>query len=580
LPIGLDIAGRGSAPRSPWIPEPLVGAGVLRWTAANLVATVLYFALGCVVSQFFAAYGLFPAPIWLPTGIAVVAAMVGQLRMLPGIFLGSFLTNALLFAPPLHVTTIISCGNALGPVIGALVMARLRPARGLFTSFYGVVAFVFCSTFLSPAISAGFGTVALAIGEPFDATRLYSIWVTWWLCDSGGTLYLAPAVILWLGLERESAMPAPEAMARLDRHNLAIWGWIAVVSVALFLTPSLRGVYVRAAFPFLLVVPLSWIALRMSLRSAYSLVTLVAIVSTAGTVAGFGPFQNPSLANPLQLVGTLVVLLAMNVLTIVALVNERHEAETANRVKSMFLADTSHELRAPLNAIIGFSSMIENPAVGPIPQQQYGDYARLIQSSGEHLLALINDLLEMSKIEAGRVDLREEPVGLLQTIAEAVDLMSIQARAKSITLEALELEPDGETIVGELTVKADARALRQILLNLLSNAIKFTPDGGRIAVSVARGVAGEAILRVSDTGIGIPADALERVFRPFERAHRHGAHAVEGTGLGLSITQGLVMLHGGTIKLESMVGLGTVATVSLPASRVIAPAPAARAKAG
>jgi len=327
-------------------------------------------------------------------------------------------------------------------------------------------------------------------------------------------------------------------------------------------------------------VPLSWIALRMSLRSAYSLVTLVAIVATAGTVAGFGPFQNPSLANPLQLVGTLVVLLAMNVLTIVALVNERHEAETANRVKSMFLADTSHELRAPLNAIIGFSSMIENPAVGPIPQQQYGNYARLIQSSGEHLLALINDLLEMSKIEAGRVDLREEPVGLLQTIAEAVDLMSIQARAKSIALEALELESAADGIAGELTVKADARALRQILLNLLSNAIKFTQEGGRVAVSLTRGGGGEVILRVSDTGIGIPADALERVFRPFERAHRQTAHTVEGTGLGLSITRGLVMLHGGTVKLESMVGLGTVATVSLPASRVIAPAPAARAKTG
>jgi two-component system cell cycle sensor histidine kinase PleC len=533
-----------------------------------------------VVSQFFAAYGLFPAPIWLPTGIAVVAAMLGQLRMLPGIFLGSFLTNAVLFAPPLHVTTIISVGNALGPVVGALVMSRLRPARGLFTSFYGVVAFVFCTTFLSPAIIAAFGTLALAIGEPFDATRYYSIWVTWWLADAGGSLYLAPALILWLGLEREAVAPAPEAVSRLDRHNLAVWGWIAVVSLALFLTPSLRGTYVRAAFPFLLVVPLSWIALRMSLRSAYTLVTLVAIVATAGTVAGFGPFQNPSLANPLQLVGTLIVLLAMNVLTIVALVNERHEAETANRVKSMFLANTSHELRAPLNAIIGFSSMIDNPAVGPIPQQQYGNYARLIQSSGEHLLALINDLLEMSKIEAGRFDLREEPVGLLRTIAEAVDLMTIQARAKSITLEILDPEPDADGIGGGVTIKADSRALRQILLNLLSNAIKFTQEGGRVTISLTRGAGGEVVIRVSDTGIGIPADALERVFRPFERAHRHAAKAIEGTGLGLSIARGLVMLHGGTIKLESIVGLGTVATVALPADRVVAPAAVAQAKAG
>jgi signal transduction histidine kinase len=502
--------------------------------------------------------------------------MAGPLRLAPGIFLGSFLANDLLFSPPIQVTTIISIGNALGPVVGALVMHRLRPTGGLFVSFYGVIAFVFCSTFLSPAIIASFGTAALTIGAPFDAAKMYSIWVTWWLADSGGSLYLAPAVILWLGLEAEPDIPASELAPRSDRHNLAVWGWIAVVSLVLFLTPSLRGTYVRTAFPFLLVVPVSWIALRMSLRSAYSLVTLVAIVATAGTVAGFGPFQNPSLVNPLQLVGTLVVLLAMNVLTIVALVNERQQAETANRVKSMFLANTSHELRAPLNAIIGFSSMIDNPVVGPIPQQQYGNYARLIQSSGEHLLALINDLLEMSKIEAGRFDLREEPVGLMQTIAEAVELMSIQARAKSITLEALEPEAGPTGVPPDVTVRADVRALRQILLNLLSNAVKFTPEGGRVAVAVARGGAGEVIIRVSDTGIGIQAEALERVFKPFERAHRPGAQAIEGTGLGLSITRGLVMLHGGSIKLDSMVGLGTVATVTLPANRVVLPAPAVR----
>jgi two-component system cell cycle sensor histidine kinase PleC len=335
--------------------------------------------------------------------------------------------------------------------------------------------------------------------------------------------------------------------------------WIAVVSFVLFLTPPLQGLYIRAAFPFLLVVPLSWIALRMSLRSAYTLVTLLAVVATAGTVAGYGPFQAPSLANPLQLVGTLVVLLAMNVLTIVALVSERHEAETANRVKSMFLATTSHELRAPLNAIIGFSSLIENPGLSRVDKEEYGKYARLIQSSGEHLLALINDLLEMSKIEAGRLDLREEPVALGQIVSAAIDLMEVQARAKSIALTA-------DVADADLTIQADPQALRQILLNLLSNAVKFTPEGGQVHLAAERVPEGDLILRVSDTGIGIPPDAIERVFAPFERAHRH---KVQGTGLGLSITRGLVMLHGGTITLQSKVDFGTVATVTLPASRIV-----------
>ena len=343
-----------------------------------------------------------------------------------------------------------------------------------------------------------------------------------------------------------------------------MWGWIAVVSLILFLTPPLRGSYIRSAFPFLLVVPLSWIALRMSLRSAYTLVSLIAIGATAGTVAGYGPFQNHALANPLQLVGTLVVLLAMNVLTIVVLVSERFEAENANKVKSMFLAKTSHELRTPLNAIIGFSSLLDAQAAGPlVSESKYVDYARLIRSSGQHLMALIDDLLEMSKIEAGRIDLRDERILLAVAIENAVTMVDLQAQAKSISLR--------KDVANEnLLIEADAKALRQILLNLLSNAIKFTPEGGKVGIMAGIGDGGEVVIRVSDTGIGIPADALERVFTPFERAHRDAMSKIEGTGLGLSITRGLVKLHGGTISLASQVGEGTVVTVTLPASRVAA----------
>ncbi len=545
-----------------WRPQLLFERGLPAWVGANLAATVLYFAMGMIVSRFFAAYGLFPAPIWLPASIAVVAAVIGEMRMLPGIFLGSFLTNALLFAPPLYITIIISGTNALGPVLSAMALRRLRPESGLFTSFPGVTAFLLCTTFLSPAISASGGAVAMALGKPFDPEQFYSIWVNWWLTDSGGTLYLAPALILWLGLERESDAHKAGATAGFGRRDLAVWAWVAAVSVVLFLTPPLNGTYIRSAFPFLLVVPLSWIALRMSLRSAYTLVSLVSIVATAGTVAGVGPFQNHALANPLQLVGTLVVLLAMNVLTIVALVSERHEAQSENKVKSMFLANTSHELRTPLNAIIGFSSMIDAEALGPLGNAEYANYGRLIKASGEHLLALINDLLEMSKIEAGRFELREERFPLAPAIEEAVAFVALQARAKSIDLVTEIACPDAQ-------INADAKALRQILLNLLSNSVKFTPEGGSVQICAMFGAGGELLIRVADSGIGIPAAALERVFAPFQRAHS-GARQIEGTGLGLSITRGLVALHDGTIRLESTLGKGTIATVAFPAGRVVA----------
>ena len=549
-----------------WRTRFLAGAGASRWIAANALVAVLYFALGYIVSVFFAAYGLFPAPIWLPTSVAMVAAMMGGWRFLPGIFLGSFITNSVLFDPPLHITVIISTTNALGPVVGAAVARRLRPSAGLFNCFAGVITFIICATLLSPAISAAGGAVALAVGHPLDVSAFYSVWVNWWLTDSGGTLYLAPALLLWLGVEHSSTDPRD----RFDRRDVAVWASVLAIALALFATPPLHGSDIRSAFPFLLVVPLSWIALQMSLRAAYTLVSLVSIIACAGTVAGFGPFQNHAMANPLQLVGALVVLLAMTVLTIVALFCERRQAEKASAFKTMFLAHMSHELRTPLNAIIGLSELMTGETDDPGQIGNYREYAGHILRSGLHLLSLINDVLDISRIEAGRFELQEESIALRAAMEEAVGLVKVQAAAKSITL-------DVDFGRGEMTVDADRRALQQILINLLSNAIKFTPGGGRVAVEARRGSGGELVIQVADTGIGIAEDSLERVFAPFEREGVPEARNVEGTGLGLSITRGLVELHGGAVTLTSQLGVGTVATVVLPATRVTMPLAPARA---
>ena len=544
---------------NPWMPTLLAAGPAWRWIAANLATVAAYFALAAIVDAFFSAYGLFPAPIWLPASIGAVAAMAGGWRMLPGIFLGSFLANAVLFAPPVHISLIISVTNALGPVIGAGLLRRLRPAAGVFNSFGGVVAFLLTLTFLHPAISASGGALALAIGEPFDAAKLYATWVNWWLTDSGGTLYLAPSLVLWLGLERQAG--EEDSAPVFGRAQRGVWIAVAASSSFLFLTPALHMGFIRAALPFLLVVPLSWIALRMSLRSAYTLVTLVAVVATVGTVAGFGPFQHLESVNPLQLVGTLVALLAMNVLTIVALVGERDSARLADSAKSMFLAKTSHELRTPLNAIIGFSSMIDGQTVGPIDNPRYTEYARLIHTSGEHLLTLINGLMELAKIEAGKFELKEARIPLRAAIDEAVSLVQTQAQQKGV---ALGIDP----ACRDLAVRVDPNAFRQILLNLLSNALKFTPAGGSVRIAAARHRDGGLLLRVTDTGVGIAPEALARVFVPFERARTEATRDIEGSGLGLSITRGLVSLHGGTVTLASAPGQGTVATVALPAIRV------------
>lgn len=559
-------------PTSRWVTSPLaalVRREHLRWPAANIVAAAAYFGLGWLVSTFFAAYGLFPAPIWLPTAVAMVAAIAGGWRLFPGIFIGSFAANAVLFAPPVHITAIISFTNALGPVVAAAALSWRRPANGLFTTFAGAVWFLCCTTLLSPAISATGGAIAMAIGAPFAWQQLYSTWVGWWLCDASGTLYLAPALLLWLGLEKGADAAEAGPRPAFDRQYLLIWAAIAVSSIVLFLSPPLRGSHIRQAFPFLLVVPLAWVALRMSLRWAYTLVSLVAVTAAAGTVAGVGPFQDPSLANPLQVVGLLVVVLAMNVLTIEALFSELNQAQRENRVKSMFLANTSHELRTPLNAILGFAAMIDGQATGPLAQERCGEYARIIHTAGEHLLAVINGLLDLSKIEAGQFVLDEQEHTVAELVEEARALVLGQAEKKSIAI--------GTAVTPEtLILRADLKAMRQVLINLLTNAVKFTPAEGRVAVTAALGDGGALVLRVSDTGIGIPASTLHRLFVPFERLHR--ASGIEGSGLGLCITRGLVGLHGGTIAVESREGEGTTFIITLPAERVIA-APAGLADA-
>ena len=559
-------------PTSRWTTSPfaaLLRREQLKWPVVNLLAAALYFALGWLVSKFFAAYGLFPAPIWLPTGIAMVAAIAGEWRVFPGIFIGSYAANAVLFAPAVHITTIISFTNAVGPVVGAVALRWRRPAGGIFTTFAGAVWFLCCTTLLSPAVSATGGAIALAIGAPLAWQPLYSTWVAWWLCDGSGTLYLAPALLLWLGLEKGDEAEIARTGLTFDRQYLLIWAAIAVISIVLFLSPPLHGSHIRQAFPFLLVVPLSWVALRMSLRWAYTLVSLVAVTAAAGTVAGVGPFQDPSLANPLQMVGLLVLVLAMNVLTIEALFSELNQAQRENRVKSMFLANTSHELRTPLNAILGFASMIDGKATGPLAQERYGEYGRFIHAAGEHLLGVINGLLDLSKIEAGQLALDEQEHAVAELVAEARALVAGQAASKSIVLES-GVEP------AAMILRADLKAMRQVLINLLTNAIKFTPAEGRVAVSARLGDAGALVIRVSDSGIGIPSRLLHRLFVPFERLHR--ATGIEGSGLGLCITRGLVGLHGGTIEVESEEGRGTTFIVTLPADRVIAvPAPLADA---
>jgi two-component system cell cycle sensor histidine kinase PleC len=234
---------------------------------------------------------------------------------------------------------------------------------------------------------------------------------------------------------------------------------------------------------------------------------------------------------------------------------EKNRAEEANQTKSKFLANMSHELRTPLNAIIGFSEVMGSGMFGSLGSEKYAEYCHDILTSGHYLLEVINDILDMSKIEAGRMKLDLETLDLSTTLAESLRVVSGRADDKRLTLDT--------DIEGAVPIVADRRAIKQIIVNLLSNAVKFTPDGGKVTVRCRRR-RNAVVLMIADTGIGIAPQALQRLGRPFEQVESQLTKTYHGSGLGLAIAKSLVKLHGGSMKLRSRLDTGTVVCVSLP----------------
>ncbi len=238
----------------------------------------------------------------------------------------------------------------------------------------------------------------------------------------------------------------------------------------------------------------------------------------------------------------------------------RRDAERASRAKSEFLALMSHELRTPLNAVLGFSELLMTEAFGPLGNPRYRDYATDIRDSGAHLLALIDDILDLSRIEAGRLPMSDEGVDLTALSAQVIGMVRDKAAEGGVILRA-DVARDLPMLLG------DPRAIRQMLLNLLANAVKFTPSGGKAMMTAAVMPDGGIGLMVADTGVGIPASDLFRIQEPFERADVTIARTTDGAGLGLPIVKRLVELHGGRLELTSDVGVGTSAVLIFPASR-------------
>jgi two-component system, cell cycle sensor histidine kinase PleC len=241
---------------------------------------------------------------------------------------------------------------------------------------------------------------------------------------------------------------------------------------------------------------------------------------------------------------------------------EKKKAETANQAKSAFLANMSHELRTPLNAILGFSEVLERELFGPMSNTAYKDYAGDIHNSGRYLLGLINDILDLSRIEAGRRDISEEPVTLSECAADAEHLLASRIKEKAMTI-AIEMP------MGLPKLLCDRRAVNQIAINILTNAVKFAPEGGEITVTAKILADGRMDLCIADNGPGIPEQEIRHALSAFSRGTHATKQAIDGAGLGLPIVKGLMEVHGGVLDIRSQPGKGTHVHCLFPANRVL-----------
>jgi signal transduction histidine kinase len=492
--------------------------------------------------------------VWPPTGIAVAALVLFGLRALPGVAIGAFLAN-LTNGAGLEAAALITVGNTLAPLIAGLLLTRALAMRHDLARVRDVTALVAVGL-VAMTLSATLGTTALLISGGLSPGSYGATWTTWWIGDSMGVVLFAPFLLLVASTRR---------LPRLSRSR-----WLEAAVLLLVLIGASAGAFV-SHFPltYLIFPPVIWAAVRFSRLGAATAVVIASSIAIAATVRGGGPY-----VASLSVTGSLVALQTLNgcvalIALVLATVTDQARAarsalehltadlevqveartaelRTSNHAKTEFLSRASHELRTPLTAIIGYADLL---LLDETREPQLAKLDALSRAS-EHLLALVEDVLDISRIDSGREALHMELVPLRTVITEAVELVAIEARGRGIVIKATSVEES------TVSVSADRFRLRQALVNLLTNAIKYSPVDGAVSITTRPAIGARTRVTVTDSGLGIAPELLPRLFQPFDRLGAERTD-VAGSGLGLALCRRLIESMGGAIGVESTVDHGS-----------------------
>jgi signal transduction histidine kinase/ActR/RegA family two-component response regulator len=520
---------------------------------AAVILAVVYFVAG-KLSLKLAFLHASASPVWLPAGIALAALLLFGFRLWPAIFIGAFLVN-LTTAGNIPTSIGIATGNTLEAAMGAWLIQRFAGGVRVFERAYDVfrfALFVAVSTVISPTI----GLTGLALAGFANWASYPDIWLTWWLGDLGGVIMFAPLLVLWLAHPFRRINPARDVEVAILLLLLTLLsevvfgGWFSISTL-------------NYPIAFLLGPVIVWTSFRLSARETATGLFVLSAIAIWGTLQRYGPFVR---ADPNQ---SLLILQSFNILTTITAIalaagmTERRRAETAleeqratveaaNRTKDNFLAMLSHELRTPLTPVLAALDALKSQ---PHPPADVDTMLAMMRRNIELESQLIDDLLDLTRITKDKMQLDFEPIDAHQAVRNVIEMCSSEANGKKLRVQ-LDFQAT------DFRVMADPAKFQQIIWNLFKNAIKFTGENGAITILSANHLPHILTLSVSDTGIGIEPDVMERIFNPFEQGERSFQRRFGGLGLGLTISKSLAQAHGASLIAKSE-GTGRGATFLL-----------------